>query len=161
MEKEKHTLINSIHRYFGVEFNNTTFDYFNKQNKTPEDIDDMIGYAQSSLHHWKLYSGGTVVNVQRGEYMVAKAYALAGNKTESLSHAKRCLELTERYSGEMKDFDFAFANEVMAMAQKLNGNNEEFLKHRAVAEIFGNEIKDEEDRIFYFEEFNKYIKNKC
>lgn len=160
MEKEKHTLTNSIHRYFGVEFNNTAFVYFDKQNKTEEEIDDMIGYAHSSLHHWKLFSGGTVVNVQRGEYMVAKAYALAGNKTESLSHAKRCLDLSEKHSGEMKDFDFAFANEVMAMAQKLNGNNEEFLKHRTMAEKLGNEIKDEEDRIFYFEEFNKYIKNK-
>jgi len=160
MKKEKHTLINSIHRHFGVEFNNTAFDYFDKQNKTAEEIDDMIGYAHSSLHHWRLFSGGTVVNVQRGEYMVAKAYALAGNKTESLSHAKRCLELTEKNSGEMKDFDFAFAHEVMAMAQKLNGSCEEFLKHRAMAENLGNDIKDEEDRIFYFNEFNKYIQSK-
>ncbi len=159
MEKEKHILINNIHRYFGVEFNNTAFNYFDRKNKSQEEIDDMIGYAHSSLHHWKLYSGGTVVNVQRGEYMVAKAYSLAGIKTESLSHAKRCLELTEKYPAEMKDFDFAFANEVMAMAQKLNGNYDEFLKHRAMAENFGNEIKDEEDRIFYFEEFNKYILN--
>ena len=157
MEKEKHILINNIHRYFGVEFHNSAHKFFDKKNKTKEDIDDMIGYAHSSLHHWKIYSGGTIVNVQRGEYTIAKAYALAGNKTEALSHAKRCLELTEKHSNEMKDFDFAFAHEVTAIAQKLNGNNEEFLKHRTMAENLGNEIKDEEDRIFYFEEFNKYI----
>jgi len=160
MEKEKHILVNNIHRYFGVEFHNTANKYFDKKSKTGEDINDMIGFAHSSLHHWKLYSGGTVVNVQRGEYTIAKAYAIAGNKSEALSHAKRCLELTVKHSNEMKDFDLAFANEVMAMAQKLNGNNDEFLKHRALAENLGNEIKDEEDRIFYFEEFNKYIQNK-
>ena len=108
MEKEKHILINSIHRFFGVEFNNTAFDYFDKENRTPEETDDMIGYAHSSLHHWKLFSGGTIANVQRGEYMVAKAYALAGKKEEALSHAKKCLELTEKHPEEMKDFDFAF-----------------------------------------------------
>ncbi len=80
MKKENHTLINNIHRYFAAEFNNTAWDYFEKENKTKEDFDDMIGYAHSALHHWKLFSGGTIVNVQRGEYMVAKAYALAGNK---------------------------------------------------------------------------------
>ncbi len=46
-------------------------------------MDNMIGYAHSSLHHWKLYSGGTIVNVQRGEYMIAKAYALTDKKDES------------------------------------------------------------------------------
>ena len=159
MKKEKHILVNSIHRYFGVEFNSTAFKYFDKEDKTPDDIEDMIGYAHSSLHHWKLFSGGSIVNVQRGEYMVAKAYALAENRTESLSHAVKCMEITEKFHGEMKDFDFAFANEVMAMAQKLNGNNEEFIKHRDLAKKLGDEINDEEDRIFYFEEFNKYIKN--
>lgn len=160
MEKEKHLLVSSIHRYFDTEFNNTAFDYFGKENKTAEEIDDMIGYAHSSLHHWKLFSGGTIVNVQRGEYMVAKAYALAGNKNEALAHAKKCLELIEKHSGEMKDFDFAFANEIMAIAQLLNGNREEFLKHRMIAENLGNEIKDKDDRDFYFNEFNKYLLNK-
>lgn len=158
MEKEKHILVNSIHRYFGAEFNNTAFKYFDKENKTQEDINDMIGYAHSSLLHWKLYSGGTAVNVQRGEYMVAKAYALAGNQTEALSHAARCIELTEKHTKEMKDFDFAFANEVMALAEKINGNNDGFLKYRSIAEKLGYEIENEEDRRFYFEDFNKYMK---
>ena len=118
----------------------------------------MIRYAHSSLHHWKLFSGGTIVNVQRGEYMVAKAYCLAGNKTEAMSHAQKCLEITEKHSDEMKDFDYAFANEAMAMTHHLNGNKEEFERYKALAEEKGNEIKDEGDRKFYFEEFNKYLK---
>ena len=158
MEKEIHKLANSIHRYFGTEFNNTAFDYFDQENRTKEENDDMIGYAHSSLHHWKLYSGGTKVNEQRGEYMVAKAYALAGNKNEAIYHAKKCNELCDQYSGEMKDFDLAFANEVMALALKLNCNNEEFIKYRSIAEKIGNEIKDAEDREFYFEVFNKTMK---
>ncbi len=158
MEKEKHILVNSIHRYFGIEFHNTAHKYFDKKNKTKEDIDEMIGYAHSSHLHWKLYSGGTIVNVQRGEYTIAKAYALGGYKNEALAHAQNCIDLTEKHSGEMKDFDFAFAYEVMAVAQNLNGNRSEFLKYRELAEKSGNEIIDKEDREYYFEEFNKYIK---
>lgn len=158
MNKEKHILVNNIHRYFGVEFNNTAWDYFEKENKTEEDIEDMIGYAYSSLLHWKLFSGGTIVNVQRGEYMTAKAYAVAGNKSEALAHAKRCLQLTEKHANEMEDFDFAFANEIMAIAHNLCGNKGEFQKYRDLAEKKGNEIKDEGDRKFYFDEYYKYIK---
>lgn len=157
MEKEKHILINNIHKYFGADFHNTAWTYIEKENKTKEDIEDMIGYVHSSLLHWKLFSGGTIVNVQRGEYMVAKAYTVAGNKTEALAHAKRCQELTETHAGKMEDFDFAFANEVMAAAHKLSGNKEEFQKYKDLAEKTGNEIKDEEDRKIFFNEFNKYL----
>jgi len=155
MKKENHTLINSIHRYFAIEFNNTAMNYFDKENRTQEDTDDMIGYAHSALHHWKLFSDGKIVNVQRGEYVIAKAYALAGNKAEALHHAKRCLELTKKYSSEMEDFDLAFANEIMSLANKINNNEDEFRKFRTLAEKSGNEIKDEEDRKVYFEIFNK------
>jgi len=158
MKKEDHTLVNNIHRYFGVEFNNTAMNYFDKENKTSEDIDDMIGYAHSALHHWKLFSGGKIVNVQRGQYVIAKSYALAGNIAEAIQHAKRCMELTEKHSSEMKDFDFAFANEIMALAHKVNGNEREFKKYVTLAEQTGNEIKDDEDRKLYFETFNKYLK---
>ncbi|MDQ3020546.1 MAG: hypothetical protein M3R36_08250 [Bacteroidota bacterium] len=158
MKKETHTLINNIHRCFAVEFNNTAMDYFERENRTQEDIDDMIGYAHSALHHWKIFSGGTNANVQRGEYVIAKAYGLAGNKAEAISHAKRCFELTEKHPEEMKDFDFVFANEIMAFVNKSEGNEVEFKKYRAKAEKSGNEIRDEEDREFYFDVFNKYIK---
>ncbi|MEP7146862.1 MAG: hypothetical protein ABI792_07620 [bacterium] len=157
MEKEKHILINNIHRYFGVEFNNTAWKYFAKENKTQEDMEDMIGYAQSSLLHWKLFSGGTFANVQRGEYMVAKAYALAGNKSEAIKHAERCYEITEKHAAEMEDFDFAFADEIMALANDLTGNKNEFQKYKALAEKKGNEIKDEKDRKVFFDTFTKYI----
>jgi len=158
MKKENHTLTNNIHRYFAVEFNNTAMDYFDKENKTQEDIDDMISYAHSALHHWKLFSGGKIVNVQRGEYVIAKAYTLAGNKDEALRHAMKCMEITEEHSDEMEDFDFAFANEVMALAHNVNGNEVGFKKYKALAEKTGNEIKDEEDRTIFFELFNKSFK---
>lgn len=157
MEKEKHILINNIHRYFGVEFNNNAWEYFEKENKTQEDVEDMIRYAHSSLHHWKLFSGGTIANVQRGKYMVAKAYALAGNKPEALVHAKECLELTEKNPDKMEDFDFAFAYEIMALAQFINGNMNEFQRYKTLSENSVNEIKDEEDRKIFTDELNKTL----
>lgn len=157
MKKEKHILISNIHRYFGVEFNNTTHRYFDKKNRTPEETEEMISYAHSALHHWKLYSGGTLANVLRGEYMVAKAYALAGKKEEALVHANKCLQLAKDYPEELKDFDFAFANEVMALACKINKDSAGFKKYKALAEKSGNEITGKGDRNVFFKGFKKYL----
>lgn len=157
MKKEKHILINNIHRYFGVEFNNTTHKYFDKKDRTSEETEDMLGYAHSALHHWKLYSGGTVANVLRGEYMVAKAYALAGKKEEALVHAKKCQKLIKDHPEEMKDFDFAFANEVMALACKMNKDMTGLKKYKALTEKYINEIKSKGDRNVCIKEFKKYL----
>lgn len=157
MKKEKHILISNIHRYFGVEFNNTTHKYFDKKNRTSEETEDMIGYAHSALHHWKLYSGGTVANILRGEYMVAKAYALAGKKEESIVHAKKCLLLTKDFPEELKDFDFAFANEVMALACKVNKDKVNLKKYKTLTEKYINEIKVKGDRDVCRKEFEKYL----
>lgn len=159
MKKEKNVLINNIHRYFGVEFNNIVFDYFEKEKRTQEENDEMIGYAHGSLVHWKLYSGGVIVNEQRGEYMVAKAYTLAGRKAESLFHAKKCLKITNDNPGEMKDFDFAFANEVMAIAQKLNGDKENYKKYKTLALKYTDEIKEKGDRDICISDFKKSLKS--
>ncbi len=155
MKKEKHILINNIHRYFGVEFNTTVFEYFDMNKRAEEETNDMINNAHSSLLHWKLYSGGTIVNVQRGEYMIAKAYVLAGNKTESMSHAKKCFQLTKDNPNEMKNFDFAFANEVMALAYRLNGDKENYNKHKTLALKITDGIKDKGDKAKCIKDFKK------
>lgn len=158
MKKEKHILINNIHRYFGVEFHNTSWKYFENENRTEEDTDDMINYVHSSLHHWKLFSGGKIVNVQRGEYMIAKAYAIAGNKQEALTHAKKCLEITKKNSKEMEDFDFMFAYEIMAFAEFINGNKTEFKKYKHLTEKSIDEVKDKRDREICIKEFDTTLK---
>lgn len=153
MKKETHPLANQIHRYFGVYFNNSLWNYFDKKKRTDEENDDMIGMAFSALTHWKIFKGGTIVNVQRGEYMVAKAFYKAGNKTEALRHAEICLKLTLKHSSEMKDFDFAFAYEIMAAVKKMYGNIKDFKKYKDLAEKYGNEIADKDDKRVYFVEF--------
>ncbi|MBL8008198.1 MAG: hypothetical protein JNJ56_11760 [Ignavibacteria bacterium] len=155
MKKEKNTLVNQIHRYFGCEFNNSLWDYFDKKDRTDEENDDMIGIAFSALTHWKIYSGGTAANVQRGEYMIAKAFYKAGNRKESMIHAEKCLKISEEFKSEMKDFDFAFANEIMALAHDLNGNKSGFEKFKEIARKKGEEIQEEGDRRVYFVEFKK------
>lgn len=158
MKKEKQILINHIHRYFGVEFNNTAWKYFDKKSVAGKDVDDMINYAHSSLHHWKLFSGGKTVNEQRGEYMIAKAYCIAGNKQEALYHAKKCLDITKKYSKEMEDFDFTFAFEIMAYANYISGNLKEFGKYKSLAEESIKNVKDKTDRDICIKELNRTLK---
>ena len=66
----------------------------------------------------------------------------------------RCLELTNEYAGLMKDFDTAYACEVVARANALAGNRAEALKYMQLAEESGRVISDDEDKNIFLGDFN-------
>jgi hypothetical protein len=74
--------------------------------------------------------------------------------TTALKHASRCLELTDEFAGLMQDFDLAYAYEGLARANAAAGNRDEVSKYLQRAEAAGQAIRDEEDRNFFFGDFN-------
>lgn len=152
MKKETHPLANQIHRYFGVAFNNQVWAYIEKKDRTEAETLEMIDLAHSSLVHWKLYEKSTIVNVQRGEYMIAKAYFCAGQAENALNYAERCLAITKDNQEEMADFDLAYAYEIMAKAHKLNNNTKEAKTFFDLAEKAANELKGEKDKEIFLKD---------
>jgi len=108
----------------------------------------LLAAAFASYFHW--LEVGKEVNKQRGEYMIARAYLALGNTGEALAHAKRCLRLTDQFTDQMADFDFAYANEMFARANAAAGFLEIALEYREKASKTGEEIKGEEDRSIFF-----------
>lgn len=157
MEQETHSFANTTHRYFGMEFNNRLWGYFGKENKTEEDYEDMKQLAYASLLHWKIYNKSTMVNVQRGFYMIAKAFCYCNEKGNALKYAQKCFDTAEKHEKDMADFDFAYANEIMYRAHELNGNNNESIRFKQVAEKLGNAIEKEKDKKYFLEDLKLKI----
>ncbi len=80
--------------------------------RSPEDVDDMIAAAHASLYHWM--QCGTAVNIVRGHWQIARMYAVLKWGTESMRHAQRCLDVCQ--ANAIGDFDLAYAFEAMARA---------------------------------------------
>jgi hypothetical protein len=139
------------HRHFAVKFNGMTWALLDKADRTAADDELMLYSAIASCRHW--LEAGTGVNHQRGEWMISRVYAVLGMGKEAVRHARRCLELTEQHSGEMEDFDRAYAYEAIARANAISGKREGALHYIGLAEKAGQAIANDENRAIFMGDF--------
>jgi hypothetical protein len=123
MEKVATELVEGreLHRYFGVELNNETWDLMEVVDETSprRDQERMLYGAYAACLHW--LEAGNEANHARGEYMIARAALRIGRTGLGLEHAQRCLELVLAHPDQMADWDEPFAHEAVARALAATG----------------------------------------
>lgn len=124
MEKVATELVEGreLHRYFGVELNNETWDLMEQIDETSPRADQerMLYGAYAACLHW--LEAGNEANHARGEYMIARAALRIGRATLGLEHAQRCLELVLAHPDQMADWDEPFAREAVARGLAATGD---------------------------------------
>lgn len=144
-----------MHEKFAKACFNKTWELLDKSDRTPEDDNEMIHTVHASRYHWGVLVAnemGTALNLQRGEWQIARVYTVLERKEPALYHADICLKITQDNS--IGDFDLAFAHEALARASALAGNKEDYEKHLKLAKEAGEKIKDKGDREYFFEDLN-------
>ena len=123
MEKVATELVEGreLHRYFGVELNNETWDLLEQIDETSPLLDqERILYgAYAACLHW--LEAGNEANHARGEHLIARVALRIGRVEVGLQHARRCLELVETHRAQMGDWDEPFAREALARALAATG----------------------------------------
>ena len=122
-----------------------------KPGRTVAETAAMIAAAHESLSAWEVAGGP--VEVQRGNWLVARVYVDAGEAEAALDYARRTLALTEANRAALADFDLAFAEEIAARAYAATGDFETARRHHAAAKALGDRIADPEDRAEFFRQF--------
>ena len=150
-EEEKTFTIDEAHKEFAVKTNSRVWKLLGDEDRSQLENDELLYAAYGSCYHW--LKAGTGVNHQRGEYMIAKAYISLNKPVEALRHATRVIALTEEHKQEMKDFDFAYAYEIMARSLVMNGDKEEARKYYQMAREAGDEITNDEDKKWFDGDF--------
>jgi tetratricopeptide (TPR) repeat protein len=151
VDKTRFTL-DEAHLHFAKSLNGETWNLLDKENRTTDDNELMLAAAFASHYHW--LHAGKEVHRQRGEYMIARVYLAVGNWQEALSHATRCLELTDQFKGQMEDFDVAFAYEMAARTNAANGLLDLARRYRDMARKASDQIKNNEDRDIFLADLN-------
>jgi hypothetical protein len=141
----------SSHAAFAKSANAEVWALLDKGERTPEEDERMIHAAHASLYHW-LYAG-TLVNAQRGEWLLAHVYTVLGHDQLAMHHALRCVDLTLAHPGDMADFDRAYAEESLGRAYALMGDLDQARQHRREAASAGEKIRDEGDRKTFVQDF--------
>jgi hypothetical protein len=132
---------------------NQTWDLIDKKDRTKEEETQMVHTAHASRYHWAaLVSNGkgTPLNLQRGEWQIARVYTILERAEPALYHANICLELTKEHN--IGDFDLGFAYEAMARASALAKNKDDFKKYYKLAQEAGEKIAKKDDKDYFFED---------
>jgi DNA-binding transcriptional MerR regulator len=136
----------AAHRRLGVDLFNHTWTLIEKPDRTPAETDEMIHAAHASRYHWS--KAGTTVNLGRGEWQIARVYAVLRRAEPALWHAGRCVAYVEAAiaAGEAEDWDLAAAREAMARAAAVAGDGAEAIRWRDLAREALATIEDPADR---------------
>ncbi|WP_297590432.1 hypothetical protein [Roseibium sp.] len=132
------------HQAMAISLNQRVWSLLEKNDRTAEESDEMVHAAHASLYHW-LQAGGPVQQ-QRGEWILGRVYVVLGIADAALRHAQRVIDLTEKHSSELRDFDHAYAFELMARALELNGDRGKAVDMWDMAQKLGAEIEGPKDR---------------
>lgn len=134
-----------LHRWFGVELNNTLWDQLEQCTpQTPAvERERLLYQAYAACFHW--LHAGTVVNHGRGEYGIAWAALVAGRLEVAAHHARRYAELIDANPGAFADWDRAFSAEILARVAAATGAPDAADRIATAAELAGA-VAGEEDR---------------
>ncbi|WP_432879498.1 hypothetical protein ACQPYH_33190 [Kribbella sp. CA-245084] len=154
MEKVATELVEGreLHRYFGVELNNETWDLLEEIDETSPvgDQERLLYGAYAACLHW--LEAGNEANHARSEHLIARVALRIGRTEVGLQHARRCLELIETHREQMSDWDEPFAREALARALAATGQTAaaraELEKARELTKLVANDgdrkVLDEE-----------------
>jgi len=131
------------HRRLGVDLFNHTWTFLERDDRTPDDDDAMLNAAHASRWHWSQASQ-EAKHQARGEWQLARVYAVLGRGEPAVYHARRCIDWCGR--GGVEDWDVAFAHEALARAYRVAGDLEDAERHKRLAREAGDAIADPDDR---------------
>ena len=120
--------------------------------RTPDQDEELIHTAHASRYHWSVliaHGEGTAKNAARGDWLLARVYALCRRADVAREYGERALARSE--SDGLGPFDRAFAHEAIARAFALDGDAEQARTHRDAAERLAVEIEDANDRAWLLE----------
>jgi DNA-binding transcriptional MerR regulator len=129
-------------RRLAADLFNRTWELLELASRTPSQDDEMIHAAHASRHHWGQV--GEPQNLARGEWQCSRVYAVLRRPEPALWHARRCLAICEEHG--IGDWDIAAAQEAMARASLVAGDEAAAREWQGRARTSCAVIADEEDR---------------
>ena len=82
MAEETTYTLSQAQLHFAIDFNGKTWELLEKKDRTPDEDLRMLDYAHASLAHWR--TAGAEVRNQRGQWLLARVYAVLGEGARAL-----------------------------------------------------------------------------
>ncbi|XFA98524.1 hypothetical protein ACAG96_06585 [Candidatus Izemoplasma sp. B36] len=140
-----------------IKYFNKTWDFIEKEDRSPSENLEMIDLAFKSKYYWSLV--GTKINFIRSNWQISRVFAEANLLEASLYYSKKCLEDTtnEKITG----FDLFFAYEANVRVYHLMKRFDlrDNMKVKALESL--DTIIKKEDKEYCTSELEKILKIQC
>lgn len=143
--------LKAFQREQAIKCYNDTWGFIDLETRSPDEELNMIHAAHTSRYLWGQV--GEPIHFERGEWQIAKVYAILGKGEQALYHAETCLKIC--MDNDIADFDIAFAYEAIANAYKTIGNAEKVEQYKKKAYDAVPGIKKEDDKEYTLSELEK------
>lgn len=121
----------AVHRPLGVACHNMAWTLHDRGNaRSAADTAAMLAFAAGSRLHWS--KAGTWLEVERGDYDLARCHLAAGQFDAALNHAAQCLATCTQ--NDAPPYEHFFAHEALARAQHARGDAQARARNVAAAE---------------------------
>jgi hypothetical protein len=132
----------AAHRYFSANCFNKAWTLIDKEDRTPEEDQQMIRLNQASIWHWTQREDCTHKNMSIGYWQASRIFALLGQADNARDYGQLSLD----YSKDQAPFYRGYAHEALARAEWVAGNHEQAEEHLRQAQLMASQIKEVEDK---------------
>lgn len=150
MTKKPDFDIQAAHRYFAAHCFNSAWELIDKKDRTPDDDDQMIRLAQTSMWHWLQRDDRRDQNLCVGYWQLSRVCVLAGRIDDARRYGERSLKLGRNEEPFYKGYAF----ETLARAEAAAGNREETVKYLSQARELSEEVSDPEWKKLLVDDLN-------
>ena len=144
MSKKPDFDLESAHRYFSAQCFNQAWDLIDKEDRTPEEDEQMILLNMASRWHWSQRPDYGLKNHSVGCWQASRVYALAGQAENAWRYAQ--LSLDAAREGDLGPFYVGYAYEALARAEKAAGNQEKMDEYLGEARYTAGAVDDDGER---------------
>ncbi len=137
--------LDAAHRYFSAHCFNAAWDLLDKQERTPEENEQMIRLCLASAWHWTQRADCTPTNLSVGYWQASRIYAVLGQGDNARRYGQMCLAASQ--SAGVLPFYLAYAYEALARAESAAGNSQLAQHYLDEARKLLDQVSEPEERM--------------
>ena len=136
--------VQAAHHRFAVECFNGAWEMLEKEDRSPDDIAEMVHMAHASLWHRRHSGHGDPQHFAVGAWRLSRVYAVAGRPEKARRYAEESLLLCRQH--ELAPFYLAYAFEGLARTAAVAGDGAQRERQLGGAAAVAKRITDQSNR---------------
>ena len=134
----------SAHRVLSVDAFNSAWDLIEKENRSEDDVEEMIALAHASAWHWSQRNDVRPKNRAISAWQLSRVYSEAGRYEEAERYANRSLEIAT--SGDVGPVFTGYAYEALARLAGETDQQDQRDEWLTLARAEAEKVNDQLDR---------------